>query len=352
MSCINKKSPEYQTLKNKSGIKDFILEAICRDFIDEHQRFPYLDELPDANSEPHLKQRLSVNSYGTSNIDTILEQSGADTLEQAVINLNDEYRDLEIDITPIQNTAFVDIEHRPTDSNFDIEQIQVDKKPNDYDIFNNALIKLASLYGIKFNGITDAELNSELWQDVPGVSDANAFIYNGEVYINLNKSSVDAPLHELMHLLIGSMRFTDPVNYQKLVASVENVPKFQELAQQYPNRTANDIKEEIFVTEVAKHLTGQSSFIDNLDPNIRYEILYNTRRLLDSILMGQDSVKTISSKKLFNMTLKELTQEVNSTIMTNQFKGFIYQEGSELHRKINNIKSDLLKNKLLEEYCE
>lgn len=352
MSCINKKSPEYQTLKNKSGIKDFILEAICRDFVDKHQRFPYLDELSDVNSEPHLKERLSINSYGTSNIDTILEQSGTDTLEEAVINLNNEYRDLEIDVTPIQNEAFVDIEHRPTDSNFDINPVQVDSKPNDYDIFNNALIKLSSLYGIKFNGITDAELNSELWQDVPGVSDANAFIYNGEIYINLNKSSVDAPLHELMHLLIGSMRFTDSANYQKLIASIENIPNLQELAQQYPNRTANDIKEEIFVTEVAKHLTGQSSFIDNLDSNIRYEILYNTRRLLDSILMGQDSVKTISPERLFNMSLKELTQEVNSTIMTNQFKGFIYQEGSELHRKINNIKSDLLKNKLLEEYCE
>jgi hypothetical protein len=80
MSCINKKSPEYQTLKNKSGIQDFILEAICRDFVDEHQRFPNLDELPDVNSEPHLKKRLSISSSGTSNINTILEETGTDNL--------------------------------------------------------------------------------------------------------------------------------------------------------------------------------------------------------------------------------------------------------------------------------
>ncbi len=352
MSCINKKSPEYQALKNKSGIQEFILEAICRDFVDEHQRFPYLDELSDVNSELHLKKRLSINSYGTSNISTILEKSNASDLEEAAINLNNEYRDLEIDITPIQETAFIDIEHRPTDSNFETNPVTVDEHPNNYDIFNNALIKLASLYGIKFNAITNAELNSETWNNVPGVMDANAFIFNGEIYINLDKSSVDAPLHELMHLLIGSMRFSDPNIYQQLVASVENIPDFQKLAQNYQGRTANDIKEEIFVTEVAKHLTGQSSFIDNLDANIRYEILYNTRRLLDSILMGQDSVRTISPKRLFTMSLKNLTKEVNSVIMSNNFKGYVNSEDSELHRRLNNIKSDLLKNNQLEEYCE
>lgn len=351
MPCINKKSPEYQALKNKSGIQDFILESICRDFVETHQRFPYLDELPDVNSEPHLKESLSISKYGASDINTILEKSNSSTLEEAQVNLNNEYRDLEIEITPIQDKAFVDVEHRPSDSNFDVTPVDVDEKPNNYDIFNNALIKLASLYGINFRGITDAELNSESWRNVPGVRDSNAFIYNGEIYINLNKSSVDAPLHELMHLLIGSMRFSDPNNYQKVVQSVENIPNFQKLAQKYQGRSMNDIMEEIFVTEVTKHLTGQSSFIDTLDSSMRYEILYNTRRVLDSILKGQDSVKTISTNRLFNLSLKELTKEVNSTIMTNQFKGFINQEGSELHRKLNNIKADLLKNKQLEEYC-
>lgn len=351
MSCINKKSPEYQTLKNKSGIQDFILEAICRDFVDEHQRFPNLDELPDVNSEPHLKKRLSISSSGTSNINTILEETGTDNLQDATVNLNNEYMDLEVEITPIKETAFVDIEHRPNDSNFNITPVEIDENPNNYDIFNNALIKLASLYGIKINGITNAELNTKTWEQVPGVTDANAFIYNGEIYINLDKSSVDAPLHELMHLLIGSLRFQNPSLYQQLVNSIESLPNFQNLVKIYQGRSMNDIKEEIFVTEVAKHLTGQSSFVDGLDSNIRYEILYNTRRLLDSILMGQDSVKTISLNRLFNMSLKELTKEVNSTIMTNQFKGYINQEGSELHRKLNNIKSDLMKNNQLEEYC-
>ena len=78
-------------------------------------------------------------------------------------------------------------------------------------VFNKSLEKLADLYGIRFNTITDSELSTPEWRDVaPEVSLANAFVYNGEIYINLDKSSVDAPLHEFMHILIGSMRFTNP----------------------------------------------------------------------------------------------------------------------------------------------
>ena len=44
LSCINKNSVEFQTLKNKSGLTDFELEAECRAFIDILGRFHYLDE--------------------------------------------------------------------------------------------------------------------------------------------------------------------------------------------------------------------------------------------------------------------------------------------------------------------
>ena len=38
--------------------------------------------------------------------------------------------------------------------------------------------------------------------------------------------------------------------------------------------------------------------------------------------------------------------------MENNFHGTINVENSELHRKLNNIKSDLFNQGLLEEYCE
>lgn len=366
LTCINKKSPEYQTLKNRSGIQDFILEAVCRDFLDKYDRFPNLDELPEANSEPYLRKTLGINQYNGANIDNILEKTGASSIEEANATINDEYRDLEVSITPLNKEAIIDVEHRPTDNNFDnwTEEDEIlanasrDSQgrllaPNGYLVMTNALQKLASLYGIKFNKITNTELNSEKWKDIiPDASSVNAFIYNGQIYINIDRANLDAPIHEMMHMLIGSMRFTNPSLYQSLVDSTQNFPNYARLIQQYPDRSRNDINEEIFITEVSRYVAGLPSNISNIGPKLQYEISYNIKRLLDTILMGQDSVKTISGDRLFNLSLKQLAQEINSSIMTNNFRGTLDVEGSELHRKLNNIKSDLIKQKLLEENCD
>lgn len=353
LACINKSSLEYQTLKDKSGIQDDTLEAICRDFITKYNRFPYLDELPNANSEPYLKYKLKINQYSGTKIDNILEFTGVNTVEEANHTINDQYRDLEVTITPLNKEALVDIEHKPTTTNFDVTPVTVDNSIDNHLVISNTLNKLSKLYGIKFNTVTNAELRSPKWKDlITDVSSVNAFIYSNEIYINIDRYTADSPIHELMHMLVGSMRFTNPNLYQSLIDSIEQYIDFNNLPPDYKSRTRNDIKEEIFVTEVSRYLTGQSSAINELNDTAKYEIMYNTKRVLDTILMGQDSVKTISDGRLFQMTLKELTQEVNSSIMTNQFKGFINLEGSSLHRKLNNLKSDLMKQNKLEEICD
>lgn len=352
LTCINKNLPEYQALKNKSGVQEAVLDAICRYYLQEYNRFPFLDELPDVNSEPFLRKQLSLNQYSSSSIKSILESTNSNTIEDAVLNLNDEYRDLEIEITPIKEDAIVDVEHKPNIKTYTYPHIEVDDNVDERQVFNNALKKLANLYGINFIPITNVELSSKEWVNVPNVSQANAFIYNGDIYINIDKNSVDAPLHEIMHILVGSMRFSNPKIYQQIVDSIEQIPNFEMLASKYPNRTKNDVKEEIFVTEIAKFVIGEESILSNIPSNMLYEIMYNAKRLLDGILMGENSVGSVSTNRLFNMSLKELAKEMNSTIMTNNFTGTINIKGSELHRKLNNIKADLIKNNQLKEYCE
>jgi hypothetical protein len=61
MVCINKNSVDFQTLKNRSGISEYSLEAICRSYMTKYGRWPYLDELPNSNSEPYLRESLSLN---------------------------------------------------------------------------------------------------------------------------------------------------------------------------------------------------------------------------------------------------------------------------------------------------
>lgn len=228
-----------------------------------------------------------------------------------------------------------------------------DIEPNGYLVLNNALQKLASLHGITFNETSDAELNSEKWQDIiPDASLVNAFIYNGQIYINLDRANLDAPIHEMFHMFVGSLRFTNPSLYQALVDSTQSFPNYEQLVQEYPGRTRNDVNEEILVTEVSRYLTGQPSSLAKMDSKTRYEISYNIKRMLDTILMGQDSVKTISEDRLFNLSLKEIAQEVNSAVMVNNFTGTMNVEGSELHRRLNNVKSDLYREGTLEEHCD
>ena len=88
LTCINKKAPEYQNLKDKSGIQDFILNAVCRDYLDKYGRFPYLDELPKANSEPHLRKRLHIKDNNSAKIEDILSETGKSTVEEATIDIN------------------------------------------------------------------------------------------------------------------------------------------------------------------------------------------------------------------------------------------------------------------------
>lgn len=351
--CINKNSIEYQSLKNRAGISEFILEAICRDFMEKYDRFPHLDELPNSNSEQSLRDSFKIRKNGGVKISNLLEMTGSDTVEQATVSINDQYRDLETKILPIEESAIVDIQHRPTVNNFnEREQIEPDSSPNSFLVLDNAINKLSSLYGLRFNVVSDAELNSDKWRGlIPDATSVNAFVYNGEIYINTDRANVDAPIHEMFHILAGSMRFVDRNLYQTLISSVENLSNYQALASQYPGRTRNDVNEEIFITELAKYFSGLPSQLMNLDQKSMYELKYNINRTLDTILMGDDSVRTVSEDRLYNMTLKDLVREVNSSILTSRFKGFINEEGSELHRKLNNIKSDLLKNKSLEEIC-
>ena len=69
-------------------VNDFELKAECRPFLDKYGRFPYLDELPNSNSEPYLKESIEMTDT-SAKIDKILEATGAESIEEANVILND-----------------------------------------------------------------------------------------------------------------------------------------------------------------------------------------------------------------------------------------------------------------------
>lgn len=343
---------EYQSLKDKTGVQSVVLDIVCKKHLENFGRFPYLDEVPGSNSENHIKERLKIKKDGGAKIDRILETTNSENIEQASFKLNDEYRDKEIKITPIVEEAFIDITTRPTAVPTNMETIYTpDSDVSGPLVILKALDKLANIYGVKINEISDLELESDEWVNLmPRDRLVKAFIYNNEIYLNTDKFSPDSKIHEMLHLLVGSMRFSDPVRYASFIQQAENLPNYNRLALDFQNKTRNDLNEEIFIQELSKYLAGEQSDLYNLDPRSLYEITYNVRRVLDSMLMGQVSTKSISNDVLFDSTLREVVDYTNSDIMTNNFKGFF--DDSMTHRKLNNLKSDLIKKNELTEICD
>jgi hypothetical protein len=60
-------------------------------------------------------------------------------------------------------------------------------------------------YGINVIPITSHD-------SFPGlnVSQAKAFIYNGNIYVNIDNATADSLVHEMLHILLGSMSRNNP----------------------------------------------------------------------------------------------------------------------------------------------
>ena len=215
-------------------------------------------------------------------------------------------------------------------------------------VFNGLFNKLNKLYGVQMNTISNKELASMNFP--PEVQIAAAFIHDGNIYINTDLAKADAPIHELTHLLLGSIRFKNPDLYFDIVQQAQNFDNFNSFKEQNPNRTMSDIQEEAFVTEMSKYLSGQKSVIEQLPANVVNELHYNMKRLLDTALMGETSVKAIPNKELYSMSLKQLAQTLNSDLLENNFYGSLDEE--QMHRMLANTKEELIKNGDLREDCK
>ena len=553
MQCVNTNTREYQTLLKQSGLSDFELETYVGEFLDTLGRYPYLDELPKADSSKAISEDLSLNKDNTTKTENILQATNTNTVEEAISVLNDKYRDKEIEVLEVDGKSKVYITTRPntiqnqdkeTDKQIKIATEMADIKeraiangtfmlapngrqthlteqqwlqvrtqefkdwfgdwendpvnaskvvdengeplmvyhhtddpnltkfstdfenyfakdggtkeaiffdeektgtlnrkydlpvflnirelneynetkqqlhdrgttyreivnnsakknnktggvhmkdfddnrkehqsiwiihnPNqvksatdnngqfsssndnindDYEnvnsfaFFNEIIDKLQTLYGINIIPITNAELSQDRWASITGTKGIKSFIYNGNIYINIDIATVDSPVHEFLHLLFGSMKYQNRALYNTLVGQAEQFDSYDTISQNYPNRTRGDINEEVFVTELAKYLTGQKNAISNLEQSAQNEIIYNINRTLDTVLMGENSVKCVENSYIMN--LKTLAKLVNSSTMISEKRGSL--SDATLNRMMANTKSELMKNKELKEECQ
>lgn len=350
-SCININSVQYRELKRLSTLPEVLLKAEIAQYQDSHNgRFPTIDELPGASSIEAIEQDLKIREDGTSNVEDILKFTGASDLNSANVIINDKYRDLDVEIVPLNKTAVINIKERPSLFKY-VETPKRDFNFVDSAMFiSSSLDKMAVTMGIDIKHMSTEGLRSEGILDIiPDASQASAFVYNGNIYVNTDVASVDSQVHELMHILLGSMRFKNPELYMKLIQTAEMLPNFEDIAINYPNRTKSDVLEEVFVEEFGRYLAGEPSEFSNFDNDTMYQIHYNITRTLDTILMGDNTTAALDDGTLYGSSLKEVAELVNSSTMVNTRHGFL--EDALIHRVMANVKQELFENGDLKEEC-
>ena len=124
------------------------------------------------------------------------------------------------------------------------------------------------------------------------------------------------------------------------IISKLDTPNIDELQNMFGIRSEYDLLEEYFVTEFAKFLCGQATDFSKLNQSDIQILIYNITRNIDSILMGETSVKTIPIDELVNNSLLDLAINSKSEVI-NQIP-ISNLNLANIHRKISNIKSKLL----------
>lgn len=134
---------------------------------------------------------------------------------------------------------------------------------------SDAILAIAQSIAQKYNAgvilITDDEL-SEFPEDA---RNAKAFIRDGNVYVNINSASASDSIHELAHLVLAAMKFSDDQmirsTYYNLIAKMKdpNIVSeavFNTITRKYVGEDGiitSDVLEEVLANEFAYYLSGE-----------------------------------------------------------------------------------------------
>ena len=386
MKCFDENTQMYQWLQQvakASGISEFKLRASVGQYYDKYNTWPPLDYIPGIDSEKYLRQQFKIKATKNSNIATvqnILNFTGKKTLLEAQQFLNNTYVDQEITfVETVEGNCLVKFRKRPNlfsnpfteNINWTAELVnrgvmdaQGLTQESSTGILNNIISRITERYGVQMKNITSADIehDPEL-SKIPNIKTAEAFIHNGTIYINTDYARADAPLHELMHLIIGQLRTSNPTLYINLLNSIEGDPdteinkiylrKLNELqaSDVYKNRTRNDLNEEILVSEFARFITDPD--YKGIFTNEKIDlIISNISRAIDSILLPTQSSSSVPFNLVMADSIVGLSQKLGSTLIIPTYTGTLNYDEVLVSQRLANYKQKLINDKKLEEICE
>lgn len=351
-SCPIKTNPRYQQLKRMSGVDEDLLDVVVMTSQDANGRYPELDEIPGADSSPVLIKSFGLEEGKTAFYGNISDIAPDGDIRKASAKINSTYRDLETKVTKFADRAVVSLTRRPgfeqVEGPFHVDTFSSNAKQKT--VLGSIAEKLDKQYGFGVHVFNEEEapfipeLENVDWQS------KNAFVFNGEIWINTDNAHLDAPIHEMMHLLLGEIKYNDPELYNYLVGSLADTADYR-MARKFmlADYAERDAQEEYFVTEASRYIAGYDTPLRRLEKARRSKLDYDIFRMTDTVFMGVNSAHQLGIEELGNMSIVELCQRLGSAIM-NRRVSF----GGDLgysHRIAASQKRELIREGRLEENC-
>lgn len=229
------------------------------------------------------------------------------------------------------------------------------KKPNTY--YEVRLDSQEAIYAIanKFNKqvpdlpfriVTSNEIKSEFPGDLRA-QNANAFINNGQVFINLDNAKIDSPLHEFTHLVLAQLRIDNPTEYYNWLKTTLNHPDFETIAKTYSDLTGSDLQEEVFVKVVSDLFNNIVS--TKYDPSYMFE---TKEQLIDSInnLFDSEIPTDTDILKLMKTPTNQILYQFLSKLFN--FNNSIDSHKTLLSQRLSSAKYKWIKRGMIKENCE
>lgn len=353
--CIDRESVEFKNLKKMTGVSDRVLSVTSMMSMDTKGRMPEIDEIPHANSLPVMEAELGL-SYNESRgkfITSTEKFVAGSSIGESVIRVNNRFKDMEVKAFDFDDKTIIDIVKRPNvgvfhDGEFDIESNQ--SASDVRQILDAISDKSSGLYGVDIKTFNEGTVNR--FPELEGFEYQlkNAFILNGNIYINTDYANLDAPVHEMMHLLLGELKFNDGRLYNDIVSTMTEVPNFNQIREAiYPDLAMRDAMEEVFVTQVARYMVGMDNVIEKLPLASRSKIEYSIMRMIDTSLMGANSAHGMKFADLAEYSISDLCNILGSTLLNNKSK--VNNDLGFSHRIALNVKRELFRNGELKEIC-
>lgn len=209
------------------------------------------------------------------------------------------------------------------------------------------VMNMVNLIKDKFGVEIEVIHNNELSQfNNPEVYQAAAFVTNNKIYVNIDVASVEEPLHELLHLVLATMKGTNKENYYKLISSVQYHPLFRTVVKNYNDVNA-ELLEETFVKLLSK------TFRNNiLREGVFNEVSFN-KAIKDSIAILIDTKADFMWEDSFDLlgkNLNELLYEFGSNLIDNE-ENLINQESIDTMFSVSSQINALLNSGVLTEKC-